>query len=133
MSNVPEMSYISFDQILEKLQNTPEYIRNNDWEKDEKIFDDWNLAEKKKLLEVYLMICKKESSIFRMIYHHHGCDTWEDIFRDFSYRYLKDKENGVKIAIDDINYQINSENENENESEIEIEIESESEKTRKSI
>ena len=90
---------------------------------DEHPFCDWNLEEIQKLLNIYLIFSKKENHIFDLIYGYHGCDSWEDIFRDYDMTYLKDKERGVKIAIDEINEEINEEinnkkNEQENEEEI---------------
>jgi hypothetical protein len=69
-------------------------------------FVDWSLIEKKKLLEIYFIICKKENHIFDLIYKYHGCDSWEDIFRDYDKRYLQDKAQGVKIAIKEIQEKI---------------------------
>ena len=74
-------------------------------------FDNWSLEEKLKLLEMYYIISKKESYIFDLIYSHHGCDCWEDIFRDYKIRYFKDKADGVDAAIEDIKYRINRNNE----------------------
>jgi len=65
-------------------------------------WDDWTLEEKKKLLEIYYIISKKESSIFDLIYSYHGCDSWEDIFRDYDTTYLEDKTKGVEISIKEI-------------------------------
>ena len=70
------------------------------------ILDQWSLEEKKQLLEIYLIISKKESQIFDLIYRYHGCDSWEDIFRDYNKTDLDDKARGVKIAIDEINERI---------------------------
>lgn len=69
-------------------------------------FDDWSLEEKKKLLDIYLIISSKETHIFELIYNYHGSDTWEDIFRDYDTQYLEDKKTGVEIAIDEIDEQI---------------------------
>jgi hypothetical protein len=81
------------DTILEKLKQ----VKNKkDWEK-------WSLEEQKQLLSLYLLICKKEEYIFKLIYSWHGCDSWEDIFRDYDEVYLKDKKDGVQIALDAIN------------------------------
>ena len=63
------------------------------------IWKDWSLEEQKKLLDIYLIICKKEHHIFKLIYNYHGCDSWEDIFRDYSVEYLDEKQTGVQIAI----------------------------------
>jgi len=56
-------------------------------------------------LDIYLIISKKENHIFKLIYGYHGCDSWEDIFRDYDRQYLKDKATGVEIAINEITEQ----------------------------
>lgn len=53
---------------------------------------DWSTTEKKKLLKIYLLFCQKEEEIF----NNHGCDSWEDIFRDYDEEYIKDKTMGVE-------------------------------------
>lgn len=68
---------------------------NNTWE-------NWTLEEKKNLLDIYFIISKKEAHIFDLIYNYHGCDGWEDIFRDYDGKYLEDKTVGVEIAINEI-------------------------------
>lgn len=78
------------DNIIEKLKNL---------EYNEKIHNKFNLQEIQKLLELYLIISKQEESIFELIYHYHGCDSFEDIFRDYDSRYLEDKTVGVEIAL----------------------------------
>ena len=84
---------------MENIQNLIENLQkiedNDQW-------DSWSLEDKKKLLELYYIISKKEKHIFDLIYQNHGCDSWEDIFRDFDSTYLEDKSRGVKIAIDEI-------------------------------
>ena len=65
-------------------------------------FDNWSLEEKKKILDIYFIISKKETHIFDLIYNYHQCDSWEDIFRDYNIRYLKNKTTGVEIAINEI-------------------------------
>ena len=80
--------------IIEKLNKLEDYS----WK-------DWSLDEKKKLLEIYYTISKKEKYIFDLIYSYHGCDSWEDMFRDYEENYLREKAIGVKIAIDEINQQ----------------------------
>ena len=85
------------ENIIEKLKQ----LKDND-KKDKKAFDDWSLEEKQQLLEIYLIISKKESHIFDLIYTYHGCDSWEDIFRDYKIRFLKDKADGVEIAVEEI-------------------------------
>jgi hypothetical protein len=72
-------------------------------------FDNWSLEEQKQLLDIYLIISKKETHIFKLIYRYHGCDSWEDIFRDYDIKILEDKAVGVEIAIEGITEQINRE------------------------
>ena len=64
--------------------------------------ENWCLEEKKQLLDIYFIISKKETHIFDLIYNYHGCDSWEDIFRDYDSKYLEDKTTGVEIAINEI-------------------------------
>lgn len=78
------------DIIIDKLnQKTPK-------------LDNWTLEQKKQLLELYLIISKKETHIFDLIYGYHGCDYYEDVFRDYNKQYLHDKATGVEIAIQEI-------------------------------
>jgi hypothetical protein len=63
---------------------------------------DWSLEEVRALFEIYFVISKKEAQIFDLIYQYHGCDSWEDIFRDYNPRHLKDKADGVEVAINEI-------------------------------
>ena len=70
-------------------------------------FDNWSLEEQKQLLDIYLIISKNETHIFKLIYRYHGCDSWEDIFRDYNIQNLEDKAVGVEIAIEGIMEQIN--------------------------
>ncbi len=84
----------------------------------------WSLEEQKQLLDIYLIISKKESHIYKLIYNYHGCDnyrliyiynyhgcdSWEDIFRDYDTQFLEDKATGVEIAIEKITEKINSKN-----------------------
>lgn len=63
------------------------------------ILDTWSSEEIKQLLNLYLIISKKEHHIFDLIYNYHDCDSWEDIFRDYDIDYLQDKTRGVQIAI----------------------------------
>jgi hypothetical protein len=72
-------------------------------------FNNWSLEEQKQLLDIYLIISKKETHIFKLIYRYHGCDSWEDIFRDYDIKILEDKAVGVEIAINGITEQINRE------------------------
>ena len=70
-------------------------------------FDSWCLDEIKQLLDLYLIISKKETHIFKLICNYHGCDSREDIFRDYNIKYLEDKADGVEIAIKEVIEQIN--------------------------
>jgi hypothetical protein len=88
----------NFENIIDKLTKIDD---NTSWE-------NWTLEEKKKLLDIYFIISKKENHIFDLIYNYHGCDSWEDIFRDYNSRYLEDKTNGVEIAINGIVEEIKS-------------------------
>ncbi len=78
------------ESIINKLK-----VTNSDW-------SNWSLEEKKQLLELYLLISKKEHHIFKLIYNNHDCDSWEDIFRDYSMNYLDDKLRGVRVAIENL-------------------------------
>lgn len=80
------------ENIIDKLTKIED---NNCWQ-------NWTLEEKKKILDIYFIISKKETHIFNLIYNYHGCDSWEDIFRDYDSRYLEDKTTGVEIAINEI-------------------------------
>jgi hypothetical protein len=75
-------------------------------------FNSWSLDEIKQLLDIYFIISKKETHIFKLIYMYHGCDSWEDIFRDYKIKYLEDKADGVKIAIEGVMEQIDREKQN---------------------
>ena len=82
--------------IIEKLNKMPA-------ECDTKyVWADWSLEELHKLLSIYLIISKNEAHIFDLIYENHGCDSWEEIFRDYDATYLEDKAIGVEIAIETI-------------------------------
>jgi hypothetical protein len=85
---------IKMDNLLEKLEHLEDDGKS--------LWGDWNVDEKRKLIEMYYIISKKESQIWDLIYSYHGCDSWEDIFRDYSHRYLKDKADGVKVALDEL-------------------------------
>ena len=77
--------------------------------KDSNSWKNWTLEEKKQILDIYFIISKKETHIFDLIYNFHGCDSWEDIFRDYDIQILEDKAVGVEIAINGITEQINRE------------------------
>lgn len=89
------------DNIIDKLKKIDDETH---------FLDDWSLEQKKQLLELYFTICKKETHIFNLIYRHQPCDSWEDIFRDYSTRYLNDKASGVDIAIRCIEDEIEEQN-----------------------
>ena len=74
-------------------------------------FNSWSLEEIKQLLNIYFIISKKETHIFKLIYSYHGCDSWEDIFRDYKkkIKYFEDKADGVEIAIKEVMEQIDRE------------------------
>jgi len=72
-----------------------------------------NIIEK--LLEIYLTISTKETAIFDLIYSHHGCDSWEDIFRDYDEQYIEDKKQGVEIALEQVNELVKESNQGNQE------------------
>ena len=72
-------------------------------------FNSWSLDEIKQLLDIYFIISKKETHIFKLIYSYHGCDSWESIFRDYNINYLESKTNGVEVAIKEVMRQIDIE------------------------
>ena len=39
---------------------------------------------------------------------HHGCDSWEDMFRDYDEHYIQEKASGVEEAINNITENINA-------------------------
>jgi hypothetical protein len=87
---------------MENIINKLTKIRdNNSWK-------NWTLEEKKQILDIYFIISKKETHIFDLIYNYHGCDSWEDIFRDYDTKYLENKTTGVEIAINEIVEKIKS-------------------------
>jgi len=79
------------ENILKKLDKIKD--------EDHNIWKNWSLEEKKLLLNIYLIISKKETHIFDLIYRYHCCDSWEDIFRVYDEEYLRDKVEDVEIAI----------------------------------
>jgi hypothetical protein len=104
------------ETILEKLANSSENDLH-DWEDDgrpkvgrqddlmrtnDRSVRIWRLEDKIKLLELYLIISKNETKIFDLIYRHHGCDSYEDIFRDYDIKFMKDKTRGVEIALEEL-------------------------------
>ena len=89
------------EEIIEKLKNLNVDTNN--------LCKKWSLKEKKQLLEIYCIFSKKEEHIYDLIYSYHGCDSWEDIFRDYSRSLLNDKAEGVEIAIESIDEKIKEE------------------------
>jgi hypothetical protein len=65
-------------------------------------FNSWSLDEIKQLLDIYFIISKKETDIFKLIYSYHGSDSWEVIFRDYNIFYLESKVTGVEVAIKEV-------------------------------
>jgi len=86
---------LTADGIMEKLGKLSK-DQNNVW-------SNWSVEERRKLLNMYLIIVKNEAHIFDLIWQNHECDSWEDIFRDYDMTYLVDKAVGVEIAIDTLN------------------------------
>jgi hypothetical protein len=96
------------ENLIEKLDN----IKNS-----KNAFDSWSLHEIKQLLDIYFIISKNETHIFKLIYSYHGCDSWEDIFRDYkknkkNIKYFEDKADGVEVAIKEVMKQIDRETQN---------------------
>ena len=89
------------ENIIEKVKDL-----NSNYEN---AFNDWNLQEKQQLLDLYLILSKKEAYIFDLIYRLHECEGWEKIFRCCNIKYLEAKSDGVEIAIERIMEQINRE------------------------
>jgi hypothetical protein len=88
---------MSMESIIKRLDQIKD--QNN-------VFSDWSLEDQKKMLDIYLIISKNEKHIFDLIYSYHGCDSWEDIFRDYDSNRLNDKTEGVEIAIEEITERI---------------------------
>jgi len=61
------------------------------------------IQEKKDILELYYIMTKNEARLNDLVYNYHGCDSWEDIFRDYDSTLLEEKAEGIKIAIENIN------------------------------
>lgn len=104
---------------------------DNDNDDNKKGWDNWSAEEKKKCLELYLIICQNETCIYDLIYSMHGEDSWEDMFRDYSTRHINDKIVGVQIAInafaenEDKDKNNNDDNNNEDEEQYEDSMECE--------
>lgn len=82
------------ENIINKLKSQPDYS-SEPWK-------NWSLEEKRKLLELYLIISKKEENIYKLIYSYQDTDCFEDIFRDYDYKDLQEKAEGVEIAVNNI-------------------------------
>lgn len=89
------------NNIIEKLKSLKEADADTEW-----LWRDWSAEDQLQLLELYLLISKKEADIFELIYSYHGCDSWEDIFRDYSNPFLREKARGVEIAVDELKQRI---------------------------
>jgi hypothetical protein len=76
-------------RVINKLDN----VNNVDW-------STWDKEERRTLLRLYHIITKKEARINDLVYRHHGCDSWEDIFRDYDEQLLHDKAQGVEVALE---------------------------------
>jgi hypothetical protein len=94
------------ETVLEKLRHLS----------DTEPWHDWSREETRQLLEVYGLLCQKEAQLFDLVYSYHGCDGWEDIFRDYDPTYLKDKAMGVEMALREITERM-GENRSEKEEE----------------
>lgn len=84
------------ENIIDKLNQLKQSDNNKN------IWKDWSLEDKKKLLDIYFIISKKETAILDLIYSYHDCDSWEDILRDYDTQYFEDKALGVKVALENI-------------------------------
>ena len=88
------------ERIIEKLRELPNNPKRYEYQSDKpNTWVNWSWDEKKELLELYLLISQKESHIFDLIYGFHGCDSWEDMFRDYDTFLLTEKAEGVKVAL----------------------------------
>ena len=77
-------------QIIEKLANL---------EKSENPFESWTMEDKKKLIELYLLISNNESKIFNFIFQFKNCDCFGNQYL----QYLEDKSEGVIEVLDLMN------------------------------
>jgi hypothetical protein len=85
------------NNLIEKLKS----LKDTEWP-----WRNWSAEDQLRLLELYLLISKKEADIFELIYSYHGCDSWEDIFRDYSNPFLHEKARGVEIAVNELKLRI---------------------------
>lgn len=75
--------YKMYQTLLDKLQNQ----------------NDMTIAEKKEILKLYYIMIKNETLLCDLVYSFHGCDSWEDIFRDYNEYEIESKADGILIAI----------------------------------
>jgi hypothetical protein len=71
------------------------------------LWKNWSSEEIKQLLDIYLIISKKEKHIFNMIdFYLLPCDSFEHSFQDIFYNYdkvyLEKKATGVEYCINEI-------------------------------
>ena len=69
---------------------------------DENPYDLLSCEQQLELLKKELEKVKHEIHISKLIYSNHGCDSYEDLFRDNVPR-LIEKMEGIQIAIDNFN------------------------------
>jgi len=72
---------------LENLNETEDFSLN------------WSEKEKLQILKIYKIFCDKEKELYDLVWENHGCDSWEDIFRDYDEDLLREKAWGVEVAI----------------------------------
>jgi len=56
-------------------------------------------ADQRRLLEDEYIKTQHEIDINELIYHNHGCDSWEDVFRD-KIPQLKERCYGIRVALE---------------------------------
>lgn len=78
------------------------WVSNELQDKNDSFWCNFTNTEIINLLQMYLIFVKREANIYDLIYSSHGCDSWEDIFRDYDTRLLKDKAFGIQITIDEL-------------------------------
>lgn len=57
----------------------------------------WTPEERHTALKLYDLISKHEASFYALVYEYHGCDSWEDLFRDYDREELKEKGVAYKL------------------------------------
>jgi len=78
--------YQMYKTLLDKLQNEV----------------NMTIDEKKEILKLYYIMMKHEALLCDLVYSFHGCDSWEDIFRDYNEYDIEAKSEGILIAIQNI-------------------------------